>query len=631
MKKLLLPVLVFCCFTASAQSWTQIAGRQRFVTALGIPTRDTAAGVAADSSQILIRPADSSLYIKYKRTWVKVGSGGGGTIGGSGTTNYIPKFTSSTAIGNSQIFDNGTNIGIGTASPANKLDVFATNRTALNTEGSGVNVNYSGSNIGEFATIGFSWPSSIGNNSTQWGMGMVGTNFVSGTAALNFFTNGSERMRITSGGNVGIGTASPSERLHVNGGTFIVSNSASTTSQVNIGIGTLTANRPFIGTNTSSNALEIGTRDAVGTVFVTNSSPRMTITSGGNALIGTTTDNGVDRLQVSGSMNVSTNIKVGTYLISSYNNEILAGVDAAGYYFANGASGTSNIPINFGDRASYIGFKTSPSTAAGIEKMRITSSGRILMGATLPTDNGVDALQVSGSMNVSGNVGIGTLSAATLSMQVEKDVNNVHVTSLKNRNSGSAATTNLTLANDANLGLEFTINSTTASGTFWGFSRSNLVSNEVLNFNSNWIFNLGNSIGSIAFGLNGNEAFRIPQSRRILFNTTTDNGTDRLQVNGSIQGTGFNQAYLARTTTYTATTSDYFIDCTSGTFTVNLFTAVGNTGRILIIKNSGTGTITVDGSGTQTIDGAATYSLSAQWATVQIMCDGNNWKIISKF
>jgi hypothetical protein len=127
----------------------------------------------------------------------------------------------------------------------------------------------------------------------------------------------------------------------------------------------------------------------------------------------------------------------------------------------------------------------------------------------------------------------------------------------------------------------------------------------------------------------GVERVRITSAGRVLANTTTDNGTDQLQVNGSIQGTGFDQAYLARTTTYTATTNDYFIDCTAGTFTVNLFTAVGNTGRILIIKNSGTGTITVDPNGSQTIDGATTQSLATQWSRVHIISDGANWKIIS--
>lgn len=46
-----------------------------------------------------------------------------GTIDGSGTTNYITKFLGSTSVGNSIIFDNGTNIGIGTITPTAKLDV----------------------------------------------------------------------------------------------------------------------------------------------------------------------------------------------------------------------------------------------------------------------------------------------------------------------------------------------------------------------------------------------------------------------------------------------------------------------------------------------------------------------------
>ena len=46
-----------------------------------------------------------------------------GYIQGSGTTNYLPKFTGASTIGNSQIFDNGTNVGIGTASPSSKLEI----------------------------------------------------------------------------------------------------------------------------------------------------------------------------------------------------------------------------------------------------------------------------------------------------------------------------------------------------------------------------------------------------------------------------------------------------------------------------------------------------------------------------
>lgn len=46
------------------------------------------------------------------------------TVSGSGSINYIPKFTATSAIANSLIFDNGTNIGIGTTLPTAKLDIL---------------------------------------------------------------------------------------------------------------------------------------------------------------------------------------------------------------------------------------------------------------------------------------------------------------------------------------------------------------------------------------------------------------------------------------------------------------------------------------------------------------------------
>ncbi len=53
-------------------------------------------------------------------------AGTGAGVGGSGTTNYIPKFTAAYGIGNSQIYDDGTMIGIGTTTPLAKLSVKGT-------------------------------------------------------------------------------------------------------------------------------------------------------------------------------------------------------------------------------------------------------------------------------------------------------------------------------------------------------------------------------------------------------------------------------------------------------------------------------------------------------------------------
>ena len=50
-----------------------------------------------------------------------------GTITGSGTADFVPVFTGITTIGNSKIFEAASgNIGIGTTTPAAKLDVSGT-------------------------------------------------------------------------------------------------------------------------------------------------------------------------------------------------------------------------------------------------------------------------------------------------------------------------------------------------------------------------------------------------------------------------------------------------------------------------------------------------------------------------
>ena len=305
MRKIIIGLLLLLSVGATAQ-WQQTGSKVRYVNGLGIPTKDTAAGVAADSSQILIRPADSSLYVKYKRTWLRVG-GGGGSIAGSGTTNYIPKFTSSTAIGNSSIFDNG-NVGIGTASPARKLTVSGNAGSAM---------------IG-LENVGIDY----------YGIGMP-----SGTGDMAFYSSATtERMRITSGGNTLIGTTTDNgvDKLQVNGSSYYSGQMQQRVTSPRFILddadNTGTASLWFRPQNASFNirgALElISFGSAAGgelrmssgasggavtasqyQTFYTAGVERVRITSAGRILANTTTDNTVDQLQVNGSI-LSTQFKL---------------------------------------------------------------------------------------------------------------------------------------------------------------------------------------------------------------------------------------------------------------------------------------------------------------------------------
>ena len=192
-------------------------------------------------------------------------------------------------------------VGIGTNSPSAPLHVSGANDTtfASSAGGSPANLFLQGSNsydsgysgggiffLGEYqsgANTAFAAVSGIKENTTS---GQYG-------GAVTFFTrtNGSgagaaERMRISSTGNVGIGTNSPSQPLHIKSATPSILFTDSSNGE----LGYIGDGADFLTSNSITDADTFGIRSSGAITFGTNgNNGRMVITSAGNVGIRTAT------------------------------------------------------------------------------------------------------------------------------------------------------------------------------------------------------------------------------------------------------------------------------------------------------------------------------------------------------
>jgi len=154
----------------------------------------------------------------------------GGSMGGSGNSNYIPKFTGSTTLSNSLIYDNGSAVGINTVSPTDGvLDVvtYAGNNAiygASSANGTGVygvggtyGVYGTGSQYGVWGTGSAGGVAGISNDSNSYGV------YASNTAGgYGFYTPNNSYV----GGNLtvaGTSTSNYIQTVNVNASSSISS------------------------------------------------------------------------------------------------------------------------------------------------------------------------------------------------------------------------------------------------------------------------------------------------------------------------------------------------------------------------------------------------------------------------
>lgn len=291
-----------------------------------------------------------------------------------------------------RITDTG-NVGIGTSSPATNLHVSdATEAQIYLSDTGGAGATSANSQLVFTHGAGNTNNAYIGNDQN-----VVTGAFSMGTLVnypMSFVINSSEVMRIETGGNVGIGTSSPSNLLHVAGASA----------------GTLELARFRLEGATNNPMLKIEADEANQTagIDVSGSTPaeltfseggveRMRIDASGRVGIGTTAPN--DLLEARQDQNGETEIAVNNFDTgANASANLLLQSDGNNFRIKNFGDGTANPNLTeFISTAGGSAFSFSPSNS---EKMRIDSVGNVGIGTTSPTEK----LHVNGDALI-GNAG----------------------------------------------------------------------------------------------------------------------------------------------------------------------------------------------------------------------------------
>jgi hypothetical protein len=270
------------------------------------------------------------------------------------------------------------NVGIGTTSPDNKLDVVVSDvNITPNTESSAV-FRRNGNNYISILSNSSNWGGILFGEETDANDGAIAYDHPNGN--MVFETRDAEKMRITSGGNVGIGTTSPGTNLQVNSST----NTATSIGISNTGSG---ASRLYIdasnGDFSGSDYMWFGQNDDLsGEIYMTQNAGSFHIKSQPS---GTT--------QTNFTVTQAGNVGIGT---TSPSTKLHLTDTTSGFQFTadTGTAGDGRLNIGHFANGTFIGTYGDDGGAADIlrfgthsgdERMRINSGGNVGIGTTSPS------------------------------------------------------------------------------------------------------------------------------------------------------------------------------------------------------------------------------------------------------
>jgi hypothetical protein len=367
-------------------------------------------------------------------------------VTGTGTTNYLPKFTGASTIGNSLIYDNGTNVGIGTTSLFGALKVKAgTNQNISINSFSGI-THIEAINDANDADVPLRIDATryeimsgnfLINTTTDSGykLDVNGTGRFSGGITLNRAAAGNANGYIlqtagTSNWYVGSSAVGSNTDLQFynHSATSVVFNIANTTGAATFS-SSVTAAAGIFNLNTTNGGFKVTAVAATPntlsylannyfakfytrpdqnygiTIFdqseataiqsadlVNGTNARALILNpyGGNVGIGTASPS--TKLQVTGVASTNSDAVYTIILNDStgYATRIGSGISFGGYYDGTNVTDTfSNIKgfkenLTSGDYAGAMSFQTRSNGGSPTERMRITSGGNVGIGTASP-------------------------------------------------------------------------------------------------------------------------------------------------------------------------------------------------------------------------------------------------------